>query len=302
MHIPDGFLSTPVWAGLDAAAAPAVGYLARKAQQGMDDSRAPLLGVMGAFVFAAQMINFPVGAGTSGHLVGGALLACTLGPSAAVVVMTAILVIQALMFQDGGLLALGANVMNMGVAGVLAGYVPYHLWGRGRGRKAAVFAGGVLSVVVAACLTLGELRFSGVAMPPAIIGLSFGLFLVTAVIEGAITLAVFEALERMNPTWVRSPAEPPKRGMRLVLAAALVLGCFGALLASGMPDGLESLAEKVGIASRAQNMFETPLLDYEIRSLSAGWAGKAAAGLVGLAAIYLVCIAAARLLARRSRV
>src|SRR5438445_6573353 len=121
MHIPDGFLSPPVWAALDIAALPAVGYMARKAQSGFDEAKVPLLGVMGAFVFAAQMINFPVGIGTSGHLVGAALLAVTLGPAPATVVMTAILAIQALVFQDGGILALGANVTNMAVAGTLAG-------------------------------------------------------------------------------------------------------------------------------------------------------------------------------------
>src|SRR6266480_3934384 len=98
MHIPDGFLSPPVWGVFDVLAVPAVGLMARRAQRSMDDRNIPLLGVMGAFVFAAQMINFPVGAGTSGHLVGGTLLAITLGPAAASVVMTAILVIQALVF------------------------------------------------------------------------------------------------------------------------------------------------------------------------------------------------------------
>lgn len=77
MHIPDGFLSTPVWVALDTAAVPAVAWVARRAQRGFDDAQAPLLGLMGAFVFAAQLINFPVGAGTSGHLVGAALLAFT---------------------------------------------------------------------------------------------------------------------------------------------------------------------------------------------------------------------------------
>jgi cobalt/nickel transport system permease protein len=117
MHIPDGFLSTPVWAGLDALAVPVGGYFVRRTQSSFDEARVPLLGVMGAFVFAAQMINFPVGVGTSNHLVGGALLALTLGPFAATVVMIAILVIQALVFQDGGITALGANVLNMAVAG-----------------------------------------------------------------------------------------------------------------------------------------------------------------------------------------
>src|SRR5580692_10727702 len=126
MHIPDGFLSPPVWATLDVVSVPAVAYVARRAQRDSErndlgDRQIPLLGVMGAFVFAAQMINFPVGLGTSGHLVGGALLAIVLGPWAAALVLTSILVIQALVFQDGGIMALGPNVMNMAIVGVLAG-------------------------------------------------------------------------------------------------------------------------------------------------------------------------------------
>src|SRR5262245_50248007 len=165
MHIPDGFLSPPVWAALDVVAAPATGYIARKAQRGFEEKNVPLLGVMGAFVFAAQMINFPVGAGTSGHLVGGALLAITLGPFAASVVMTAILAIQALVFQDGGILALGANVVNMAIVGVLAGYLPYRIWGSGRLRKPAIFLGAALSVLVSAVLAIAELQLSGTRMP-----------------------------------------------------------------------------------------------------------------------------------------
>ena len=121
MHIPDNFLSTPVWAALDVVAAPAVALVSRRARSATDTSRLPLLGVMGAFVFAAQMVNFPVAVGTSGHLVGGTLLACVLGPEAAVLVVTSILVVQALIFQDGGVLALGANIFNMALCGVLAG-------------------------------------------------------------------------------------------------------------------------------------------------------------------------------------
>ena len=124
MHIPDGFLDTRVWLTLDAAAIPAVGYCARRVGREADEAKVPLFGVMGAFVFAAQMINFPVGVGTSGHLLGGALLAYTLGPSAAVIVMTAILSLQAFIFQDGGVLALGANVFNMAIVGVAAAWLP----------------------------------------------------------------------------------------------------------------------------------------------------------------------------------
>src|SRR5213595_2197130 len=138
MHIPDGFLTTPVCAGLDAAAVPAAGYIVRRAERELEEKKLPLLGVMGAFVFAAQMINFPVGGATSGHLVGSALLSYTLGPAAAGVVMIAILAIQSLVFQDGGILALEANVFNMAIAGVIAGYLPYYFWGAGRGRKWAI--------------------------------------------------------------------------------------------------------------------------------------------------------------------
>src|ERR1700722_10299863 len=164
MHIPDNFLSPPVWATLDAIAVPAVGLMLRQAGRDLDDTRIPLLGVMGAFVFAAQMINFPVGVGTSGHMVGGALLAYTLGPAPAALVMTVIIAIQAFVFQDGGVLALGANVFNMAVVGVLAGYWPFHLWGA-KWRRAAIFAGAFLSVMVSGSLALGELLISVVGMP-----------------------------------------------------------------------------------------------------------------------------------------
>src|SRR6202161_448870 len=172
MHIPDGFLSIPVWGTMDVIAAPSVAYIARRAQREFDHHRIPLMGVMGAFIFAAQMINFPVGIGTSGHLVGGALLSFTLGPAAASIVMTAILATQALIFQDGGLLALGANVFNMAIAGVLARYLPYALL---RGSKAGVFIGGMFSLLVSAALALVELLLSGVRMPPAVLAVSIGL-------------------------------------------------------------------------------------------------------------------------------
>src|SRR5580700_8001627 len=202
MHIPDGFLSPPVWGTLDVLSVPAVGLMARRARTdlalGGQDRQIPLLGVMGAFVFAAQMINFPVGVGTSGHLVGGALLAITLGPAAAALVMTAIIAMQAFIFQDGGIVVLGANIFNMAVAGVLAGYLPYRLLGgpsgpdigsSNRWRSAAIFSGGVLSVLVSACLALSQLLISGVPMPRRVLWVSLGLFLVSALLEGAITLA-----------------------------------------------------------------------------------------------------------------
>jgi cobalt/nickel transport system permease protein len=200
MHIPDGFLTPPVWAALDVAAIPAVGYFVRRTQAGFDESRAPLLGVMGAFVFAAQMINFPVGVGTSGHLVGSTLLAVTLGPYAATVVMTAILVVQALVFQDGGVTALGANVLNMAVAGVWLGYLPVKL--AGGPRRAAVFAGGWLAVFLAALLATVELSLSRVAGNAPLFASMLGIHAVTGLAEGAITVAAVEAIGRLSPKFV----------------------------------------------------------------------------------------------------
>lgn len=300
MHIPDGFLSTPVWAAAGAVSVPGVAYFARRTQDALRDGQVPLMGVMGAFVFAAQMINFPVGVGTSGHLVGGALLAVTLGPAAACVVMTAILTIQALLFQDGGLLALGANVFNMAIAGVLAGYLPYRHWGQGKHRRLAIFLGGFLSVFAAACLAMTQLLASGVAMPSGIVTLSTVLFAVSAVIEGGITVAVVGALEKLNPQWVRPAAGKPNNGLGVVLVAAILLASIGALFASALPDGLESLAENIGIAGRATNLFETPLADYEAHFLEAEWMRKSLAGLAGLGVVYLVCLGIGRLVARRS--
>ncbi len=281
MHIPDGFLSTPVWVALDTVAAPAVAYAARRAQRGFDHSQAPLLGVMGAFVFAAQMINFPVGAGTTGHLVGGALLAMILGPASAAIVMTAILAIQALVFQDGGILAFGANTINMALLGVLVGYLPYSLWGATRWRRFSMFAGGALSVLVSAVLALSELLVSGVPMPRAMVEISLALFLISAVMEGAITVAVIESLERIQPRLVRQPLLRRSPVLGVIAVAAVLLASVGVLFASQAPDAIQQLTRQTAAESSS-------------------WFAKSAAGLGGIALIYGACLVFARV-ASRSR-
>ena len=299
MHIPDGFLSTPVWATMDVAAVPAVGYMVRRAQRGFDDAKVPLLGVMGAFVFAAQMINFPVGIGTTAHLLGGALLAYTLGPAAASVTMASILAIQALVFQDGGILALGPNMINMAVAGVLAGYLPFYLWGGGRWRRASIFAGGVLSALVSAVLALAELLISGVRMPLSILAVSLSLFLVAAVLEGAITVAVIGALEKIQPNFVRQPRQGRPFALGAAALAGLLLAAVGVLVAAAAPDGIQKLGIQTGIASRAQALFSTPFTGYQAAFLAAGWQRKTLGGLAGLALVYGACLLFGRAVARK---
>lgn len=292
MHIPDGILATPVWLGLDLAAVPAIGWIARKARAELDPVKIPLLGVMGAFVFAAQLINFPVGPGTSGHLLGGALLAYTLGPASASLVMTAILAIQALVFQDGGVLALGPNVVNMALVGVWVSSAIFRAWG---GTRTAAFSGAALSVIASAVLAVVELLASGVSIPGPVLGLSMSLFVLSGLIEGAITLVALESIERLRPGAVRRTA-PSGRIITAIAVASLLIACIGVLFASSLPDGFESLAEKTGVASHGKLMFETAFSDYEWKSVDSPWLKKAGAGIAGLAVVYLLCAALARLI------
>src|SRR5919201_2047401 len=162
MHIPDGFLSNDVAVALAVPAVAAVGYGLRRAEVDLDDGRVPLLGVTAAFVFAAQMLNFPVAGGTSGHFLGAALAAVLLGPWLACLVLAVVLSAQALVFADGGITALGANVLNMGVIGALVVgalmLAARSLLGRGRGALLAVSGPGAwLAVMAGATATSLEL-------------------------------------------------------------------------------------------------------------------------------------------------
>lgn len=309
MHIPDNFLSVPVWASLDAIAVPAVAIVSRRAQESTDGNRLPLLGIMGAFVFAAQMINFPVGIGTSGHLVGGTLLACILGPWAAALVVTAILIVQALVFQDGGVLALGANVINMALIGVLAGYLPARLFFHSKWKSYGIFLGGICSVLASGVLALAELVLSGIRMPPMLMDISLGLFTVNAVVEGAITVSVLKAIERLNPGVSENsfllpgvaPVPTWRKIIPFVAAASVTLAAVGILIASRLPDGLEHLARNLGLRFGAHPLFRSPLSDYQIRALGTGWFSRAAAGLLGLLAVYVICALGGHLLTRARR-
>lgn len=299
MHIPDGILSVPVWAALNLAAIPGVGLAVRRAKQNLSDGQVPLLGVMGAFVFAAQRMNFPVGFGTSGHLLGGALLAMTLGPASASIVLTAILILQALLFQDGGLLALGANTLNMALIGVWAGWLPYRFLSGGRFRKAGVFLGGLLSVIASAAAAMLELRLSGVPVSVAVAGAAAAVFLATAVMEGLITVAVVQSVERLNPGWLQTPMGVPRRSAGVLVTAALLMMALGVLYISTSPDGFEALAANLGVAAREQIVWRAPLPEYEAPFLAGDWSRKALAGLAGLGLIYGLCLTVGRLLIRQ---
>jgi cobalt/nickel transport system permease protein len=166
MHAPDGFLSLPVALVMWVIAGTVIAIAVRKTNQTFDERMAPLMGVMAAFIFAAQMFNFPVAGGTSGHLLGGVLAAVLLGPWAGTLVMACVIAVQALILQDGGLVVMGANIVNMGVIGTLGGFAIYSslcrvFGGEDRGRLPAAGIAAFLSVVLGSTAMAFELAISG---------------------------------------------------------------------------------------------------------------------------------------------
>jgi cobalt/nickel transport system permease protein len=195
MHIPDGFVSIPVAAVTYVASGGSLTYAVRRTNEELGEKQVPLMGVMGAFIFAAQMLNFPVAGGTSGHLIGGALATILLGPWAGMLIMTSVLVMQALIFQDGGLVALGANVFNMGVVACLVGHYAFNwlkrLLGEGvRGTMISGFVAGWASVVAAAIVCALELAISGTSALAVVLPAMTLVHILIGIGEGLITVAV----------------------------------------------------------------------------------------------------------------
>jgi cobalt/nickel transport system permease protein len=195
MHIPDGFVNVPVAAATYVASGGSLAYAVRRTNEELGEKQVPLMGVMGAFIFAAQMLNFPVAGGTSGHLIGGALATILLGPWAGMLIMTSVLVVQALIFQDGGLVALGANVFNMGVVACLVGHYAF-IWLKrllGEGTQGVVISGFVAawaSVVAAAIVCALELALSGTSALAVALPAMTLVHILIGIGEGLITVAV----------------------------------------------------------------------------------------------------------------
>ncbi len=205
LHAPDGFFSTPVALAFWVLTAAALGVSLRRAGEQLDERAVPLMGVMAAFIFAAQMFNFQIPGGTSGHLLGGVLAAVLLGPYAGTIVMACVISVQALIFQDGGLLALGANIFNMGIIGTFGGYWLYRtvaavLGGEGRSRLPAAAVAAWTSVVIAAVLTAFELAVSGTTSLPTALAAMVGWHVIIGVGEAVITVAAlgFIAVSRAD--------------------------------------------------------------------------------------------------------
>jgi len=203
MHIPDGFLNTPAWSTLYAVSGGTLAVAFKKVKQILEDKTIPLMGIISAFIFAAQMLNFPVTGGTSGHLIGGVLAAILLGPWAGIIVISAVLVIQCLLFQDGGITALGANIFNMGIIGSGLGYVIYDKIRKFITAKKGILTASAIaswvSVVVASFACALELGFSGLVKFKVVIPAMVGVHTLIGIGEAIITVLVISVILKLRP-------------------------------------------------------------------------------------------------------
>ncbi|AHJ31400.1 energy-coupling factor ABC transporter permease [Nodularia spumigena CS-584] len=302
MHIPDGFLSVPVAGATSLVSAVALVVACGRSQEAFGIRRAPILGLTTAFIFAAQMVNFPVAGGTSGHLLGGTLAAIVLGsPWAGMLCIATVFIIQAVLFADGGITALGANILNAAVISVWVGWVLtqtlQRLFGGSKGRLplAAGIAAGI-SIVVASVACAIQLVLSGTASAGIVLPAMAGVHILIGVVEGLITGGVVAYLATARPDLLPGEEQKFQGWLVPVISILLVAGVLS-LVASGWPDGLERVAENVGFIDLAEQVrieVPTPLADYEIPSL--GLIGTSIAGLVGSVVSFGVAFGIAKVM------
>lgn len=305
LHIPDGFLSTPIALIGWVLAVIIIAMALRQTRNQLGERQVPILGVMAAFIFAAQAINFPVAGGTSGHLLGGALAAIVLGPWAAVLVMTAVIGLQALIFQDGGLLALGWNIINMGVLTAFLGVFVYRLVEKLMGRsQTSLIVGGALaawiSVEAGAITTALQLALSGtspigIAMPAMV-----GVHALIGLGEAIITAGALLVIERTRPDLLAMGERAPGTRSAAWVASGLVVAvCVAALsfLASPAPDGLERVATDNGFIGAALGPVYNILPDYTVPFIS----NELLSGIVAVIFGTLLVFAIATLIGRTVR-
>lgn len=294
LHIPDGFLSTAVAILGWILAIIAITYALRQTNKQLGEKQIPLMGVLAAFIFAAQSINMPVGGGTSGHLIGGALAAIIMGPWAAVLIMTSVVAIQALVFQDGGVLVLGFNIVNMAVLSSFTGYLVYQTVKKmlGEGRTSILVAGAVggwLSMMVGAIATGVELGISGtsplgVAVPAmAIVHALLGI--IEAVITTAVLAFLYSTRRDLLEIGEKAPAQATANWVTIGLVIAIVVAALSPL-ASPDPDGLETVAHQNGFLERAIDPLYNIMPDYTIPFISNGTISGIVAVIVGTLIVF----------------
>ncbi|MFE3070881.1 energy-coupling factor ABC transporter permease [Streptomyces sp. NPDC059247] len=325
MHVPDGFINAPVSAAAGVVAATAVAVSLRGARRELDQRTAPLAGLVAAFVFAVQMLNFPVAAGTSGHLLGGALAAILVGPWTGVLCIAVVLLMQGVLFADGGLTALGVNITVMGVVTVVVAYALFRglvlLLPRTRASvTVASFVAALVSVPAAAAAFTAIYAIGGTTdVPvPKVLTAMVGVHVLIGIGEAVITTLTVGAVIAVRPDLVHgargltaplrlrvggelvdapapdpapaAPARSPRKLWAAGVVTALVLAGFVSFYASASPDGLEKVAADKGIDAKAEEhaAADSPLADYGVKGVEAPRLSGGLAGVIGVGATLAV--------------
>ncbi|PKN95499.1 MAG: cobalamin biosynthesis protein CbiM [Chloroflexi bacterium HGW-Chloroflexi-6] len=303
LHIPDGFLNLVISLIFWALTAAAVGMAISKTNKALGEKQVPLMGIMAAFIFAAQMLNFPVAGGTSGHFLGGALAAIVLGPWAAILVMTAVIGLQALLFQDGGLLVMGANIFNMGVLTAMIGFGLYRsvLNANKTARLAVAGIAAWLSTMASALITALQLWLSGTSQLQVVIPAMLGVHALIGIGEAIITVAALSFILQARPDLLDSQSVAEKGGRGWVYAGVIIsiLAVLVSPFASGNPDGLERIAEDVGFLERGLDAPYQLLPDYTVPFLGETALSTIVAGIVGALVVLGVMLLIGSLLKKR---
>jgi cobalt/nickel transport system permease protein len=285
MHIPDGFLSVAVSTICWIITIVMIGLAIRRSQVQLEDRQIPLMGVMAAFIFAAQMINFPVAGGTSGHMLGGALAAITLGPWAGILVMASVIGIQGLLFQDGGLLVMGANIFNMGIITAFIGFGLYRtMANKSKGiRLTTAGAAAWLSVMGGALLCSFELWSSGTSPAAVVFPAMLGVHALIGLGEALITVAALAFIMQVRPELLTKEKTASLGGQGWVVGGMLasLIVVLISPLASAFPDGLERVAEDVGFLEMGKNAPFNILPDYIIPAIGESGLSTILAGVIG---------------------
>ena len=289
MHIPDGFLSTAVSLFFWLLTAIIVAISLKRVNQDLGERQVPLMGVLAAAIFAGQMLNFAVAGGTSGHMMGAAIATILLGPWAAILIMTCVVSIQAIIFQDGGLLVLGANIFNMGAVGVTVSYFAFQTLRRllGTRRWALLTAGFIaawLSVELTALIVALQLAVSGSAPVNIAVPAMAGVHAVIGLGEGLITVGALAFLYATRRDLVESGSAPAPAG-RLVWVVGLLLAAGIAVfspLASANPDGLEWVAKQNGFLSLAKGPSYNLIPGYLLPGVTNEALATIIAGIIGV--------------------
>jgi cobalt/nickel transport system permease protein len=304
VHIPDGYLDAKTCLGAYCLAGASLAWAGRNVGARWNERTIPLLGVMSAFVFAGQMVNFPVAGGTSGHLLGGVLAGVLLGPAAASMALTTVLVVQCFLFQDGGISALGANALNLAVVGVFGGCLVYRLIRRCRRDPRSIVLGSALaawfSVVLASATCALELAGAGTAPARLVLPAMILTHAVIGVGEALITAAVVGFVVKVRPDLVYEPrtlapvSTPIKRVVMVGLAGALGVALLLSPLASTLPDGFERVAQQLGLTLQTHGTNLAPMPGYSVPGASRTWLMTSAVAVLGT----LLCFGVGWLLVR----